>query len=104
MRSSPRAIALRLRPLVQGEVELEDVHARLAEEAEGAAVRIVVDQLEDVCERKAADPRDAGSLRTGVGARDVRVEARARGCDGVAGHVPVGAVLPAVGLRALAHL
>ena len=68
---------------VEGEVELEHVDAGLAEEAERAAVGVVVDQLQDALERDAADLGDAVRLDPGVGLRDVRVDAGGRGRDRV---------------------
>ena len=47
---------------VEGEVELEDVDAGLAEDAEAAAVGVVRDQLADPREREAAHGGDAVRL------------------------------------------
>ena len=69
----------RLRPVVEREVELEHVHARLAEEAERAAGRVPVDQLQDVGEVEPARLGHPRSLQARVRERDVRVEARAGG-------------------------
>ena len=63
--------------LVEGEVELEDVHAGLAEHAEEAAVGVVVDQLRTRVEREPPHGRDAVRLDRGVGLGDVRVDAGA---------------------------
>ena len=49
--------------LVECEVELEDVDAWLAEEARGAVVGVVVDQLLHGRERQVADRGDAGLQR-----------------------------------------
>ena len=48
---------LRSPELVEGEVQLEDVHARLAEEAEAAPVGVVVDQLEHLVDVEVRAPR-----------------------------------------------
>ena len=48
---------------VEREVELEHVHARLAEEAERAAVGVLVDEREHLVEREAARARDARRLQ-----------------------------------------
>ncbi len=58
----PARHALRLRLPVEREVELEHVHARLAEESERAAVRVLLDEREDVVERQAPLLGDAGRL------------------------------------------
>ena len=60
--------------LVESEIELEDVHAGLAEEAEAAPVRVVADQLLHRRERQVADRGDAARLQCGVRRRDVRVD------------------------------
>ena len=69
--------------LVESEVELENVHARLAEEAEPAAVGVVGDQLLHALQREPAHAsrrvRPAGRVRR----RDVRVDARSGRRDGV---------------------
>ena len=54
--------AKRLRPAVEREVELEHVHARLAEEAERAAVRVLLDEARTSREVEAALTRDARRL------------------------------------------
>ena len=59
---------------VEGEVELEHVDPRLAEEAERAAVGVLVDQLVDRRRRSGPAPGDSRRLQPGVGHRDVRVE------------------------------
>ena len=64
-------------------VELGGVDARLAEQAEEAAVGVVVDELLDAVEREAAHGGDAARLDAGVGDGDVRVDARAGRRDGV---------------------
>ena len=64
--------------LVERDVELEHVDRRLAEEAERAAVGVVVDEL--VAPRRAEIPRPSATrwrLQPRVGDRDVRVEPRA---------------------------
>ncbi len=48
--------------LVEGEIELEHVHARLAEEAEAAAVRVLLDQLLHGRERQVPHGGDAARL------------------------------------------
>ena len=53
-------------PLVEREVELEDVHAGLAEEAEAAAVGVRRDQLLHGRERQVPDGRDAARLELRV--------------------------------------
>ena len=59
--------ARRARPssAVEGEVQLEHVDARLAEEPERAAVRVLVDQREHLVERQAARRGDARRLQRG---------------------------------------
>ena len=64
--------------VVEGEVELEHVHARLAEEPEVAAVGVVVDEREHLVELEAPLVGHASGLEAGVGDGDVRVEARPR--------------------------
>ena len=68
---------------VEREVEPEHVDARLAEEAERAAVRVLVDQREDIVQLEAAGPRDASCLQARVRGGDVRIEPRARGGYGI---------------------
>ena len=63
--------------LVEREVELEHVDARLAEEAERAAVGVLRDQLLHGGERQVANGRDAPSLEIRVGGRDLGIDARA---------------------------
>ena len=75
--SPPAPLAGRIR-VVEGEVELEDVDAGLAQEPEGAAVGVVVDERQHLVELEAALVGHASGLEPGVGDRDVRVEARAR--------------------------
>ena len=72
---------------IECEVELEDVDARLAEEAEAAAVGVLLDQLLDGREGQMADGRDATRLERGVGRRDVGIDAGARRRHGVDGNV-----------------
>ena len=84
----PRGLACRRslgRERVQGEVELEDVDARLAEEPERASLGVLVDQRPDLRLAQAAFPGDAGDLLAGVGGADVRVEAGPAGQQGVRG-------------------
>ena len=65
------------------EVEEEDVHARLAEEAEEAPLRPAGDERLEVGGRDARLLRDARDLPEREVGGDVRIEARARGGDGV---------------------
>ena len=89
-RASRHAYSVTLRGLgVEREVELEDVHARLAEETERAVVGVIVDEVEHVLERKATGLGDSRSLQPGVLGRDVGVETRAGRRDGVDRHVGV---------------
>ena len=72
---------------VEGEVELEHVHAGLAEDAPLAAARCAASTSASTW--STVMPRacgDAGGLQLGVGHGDVRVEAGAGRGDGVDGH------------------
>ena len=69
--------------LVESEIELEDVDARLAEEAEAAAVGVLLDQLLHGRERQVPDGGDAPRLQLRVGGRDVGVDTRGGRRDGV---------------------
>ena len=71
--------------LVERDVELEDVDARLADEAESAALGVVVDELADVGLDGASSLRDASHLETSGRRADVRVEAAGGGGDRVGG-------------------
>ena len=62
---------------VEREVELEDVDTRLAEEAERAVVRVLVDEREHIVDGEPSSAGDAGRLERCVLGRDVRVEAGA---------------------------
>ena len=59
---------------VEGEVEREHVHARLAHEAERPVVGLLVDELEHAAERQAALARDPRRLQARVRRRDVGIE------------------------------
>ena len=76
--------------LVESEVELEHVHAGLAEQAEEAAVGVVGDQAVDLGERQVADRGDPVRLDPGVGLGDVGIDARGRRGDRVDRHVGGG--------------
>ncbi len=67
----------------EGEVELEHVDPRLAEEPERPALGVVVDEVEHVVDGEAALVGDPRGLEPGVGDRDVGVEAGARRRDRV---------------------
>src|SRR6185437_15335337 len=71
---------------IESEVELQNVDARLAEEAEGAALYLRRDELPDLRLGEAARPRDPRHLKIGRRRRDVGVEAAARGRDEVDRH------------------
>ena len=62
--------------LVECEVELEHVHAGLAEQAEEAAVGVVGDQARHLRQRQVADRGDPVRLDPGVGLGDVRIDPR----------------------------
>ena len=66
---------------VEREVQLEHVHAGLAEEAEHAPVGVLLHEGEDIREWNVAFPGDPSRLDPGVGRGDVRVEARSGGGD-----------------------
>ncbi len=68
-------------------VQLQDVDAGLAHEAEGAAGGVVLDELLDLLDVEAVLLRDPGDLDLRVLRGDVRVEAGAGGGDGVGRHV-----------------
>ena len=90
--------------LVERQVQLEHVHARLAEEAEQCGPRCARRPASRTCVfGQAARVGDARHLEQRVGGRDVRVEAAGRRGHGVDRHRRVGgqAVLLAVGGRAL---
>src|SRR5574341_756484 len=86
--------------LVQRQVQLEDVDALLADEAEEAAIGVLIDQVEHLPPAAAALPSNTTRLDPRVGDRDVGVEPRARGRDRVDRDARVGpeAVELAVGL------
>ena len=69
------------RKLVKGEVQLEDVHTRFAEQSEGAACDVLLDELANLLFRETAGLRDAGRLEQGIVRSDVGVEAGAGGGD-----------------------
>ena len=74
--------------VVEREVQLEHVHARLAEEAERAAVGVLVDELEHlVLASRPRASRDPGRLDARVLGRDVRVEPGARRGHRIGRHV-----------------
>ncbi len=78
---------------VEGEVELQDVDAGFADEAEQPSGGVPVDQPSHVGGCHAAGGGDPVHLQTGVGDADVRVEAAAAGGDRVGGDGgPVGCV------------
>ena len=68
---------------VEREVELEHVDPRLAEEAERAAVCVLLDERQHLLEREAAGTRDARRLQARVRGGDVRIEPGARGGQGI---------------------
>ena len=70
------AAAITSPPPVECEVELEDVDAGLAEEAEAAPVGVLADQLLHGGERQVPDGGDAPRLQRGVRGRDVRDRCR----------------------------
>src|SRR5579884_3169980 len=71
--------------LVEGKVQLEHVHTRLAEEPERAPVGVLVDQPLNVGKRQMADGRDTACLQLSVGGRDVGIDTGAGGRYGVDG-------------------
>ena len=103
------AVVIGRRLLVDGQVQLEHVHARLPEHAQVTIVGVVVDQLLDSCEWKLAHGRDPPGLDARVGLGDVRVDARRRRGDSVDGHVGrlqagvVGALEGDVGVEVVAE-
>ena len=78
---------------VEREVEVEHVDRLLAEDAEGPAVDVVVDQLADLGDAQPPDVGDARGLEARVGDGDVGVEPGARRRDGVDGDLDVVAEL-----------
>ena len=76
--------------VVERQVELEHVHARLAEHAERAVVCVLLDQLAHALERQPAHLGDPARLDLGVVLRDVRVHAGGRGLHRVGRHVALG--------------
>ena len=62
----PARHALRLRLPVERQVELEHVHARLAEEPERASVGVLLDERQDVGEGQSTRLGDAGCLKPGI--------------------------------------
>ena len=76
--------------LSRARLSSSDVDAGLAEEAEEAAVGVLVDQVEDAVERQAAHRGDAMRLDAGVGLGDVGVDPGGRGGDRVDRHVGGG--------------
>ena len=87
--SSGHALSLPLLGLGEGEVELEDVHALLAQEPEDPLVGVPFDQIEH-CRRSMPRARNPRSLQSCVGDGDVGVETGPRGGDGVDGHLARG--------------
>src|SRR5262245_56458162 len=61
-------------PRVEGEIERENIHPRLTDEAERAASRVRLDERADVSRRQPAHPRNALHLKFGVSRGDVWVE------------------------------
>src|SRR5262245_45094687 len=78
-----RRAGWRWRSSIECLVEGGGVHAGLAEEAERAAVGVLVDQRLHAREGEVADRGDAARLDLRVGLGDVRVDARAGRLDRV---------------------
>ncbi len=72
---------------LEREVEPQDVHAGLADEAQGAALGVLLDQFLDRGHGQVVLHGDPVDLEFGVGRGDVGVQAGAGGGDGVRGHL-----------------
>ena len=95
--------------LVEGQVQLEHVHAGLAQEAERAAVRVVRRSARSPARGREPHRAPRPRLDARVGLRDVRVDPGGRGRDGVdrhAGRVKSrarGSLAVQIGLEVLAE-
>ncbi len=89
MRRRPRLTAAVYAGRPSGEVEIEDVHARVAEHAERAPIGVVVDQPVDDLDRQGSGGGDPRRLEAGVGDRDVGVETGRRRGHGVDRHLDI---------------
>src|SRR5262245_56098128 len=69
--------------LVQRKIELQHVHARLAENAERAAERMLRNERAHLFDRNTTRFRDANGLKIGVARTDVRIQTGSGGGDGV---------------------
>src|SRR5260370_10055149 len=69
--------------LIQRQVQLQNIHARLTEESELAAFGVLRDQLQKLVFSNASGPGDAGNLKLGSRRSDMRIKAGARRCDQV---------------------
>src|SRR3984893_17686448 len=72
--------------MVEREIELQYVHARLAQEPKQATFRVVHDELADAIFGQIARLGNTGHLEKGRLRRDVRIEAGGRGGDQVLRH------------------
>src|ERR1700756_559479 len=59
---------------IEGQVELQHVHARLAEDPECASFRICGDNLPHLVFGETADPRDTGNLELSSSGTDVWIK------------------------------
>ena len=62
--------------LIESEIQLKNVDARLAHESKGAPCRVLSDDLQHLSLSHSPRPGDARCLKEGVVRRDVRIEAR----------------------------
>ncbi len=60
--------------LVEGEIQLENIHVRLPEESQRPVCRMFRDDGRDLLDRDAASLRDARGLQFGVRWADIRIE------------------------------
>ena len=60
--------------LIEGEIELQDIDARLAKQPEGSCLGMLADQLAELLVRHSASFCDAPGLKKSVVRSDVRIE------------------------------
>src|SRR5260370_41077439 len=67
--------------LIQLQVQLQNIHARLTEESALAAFGVLRDQLQKLVFSNASGPGDAGNLELGSRRHDMRITACPSRCD-----------------------
>src|SRR5215475_15030316 len=83
--SSTNEEVLAGRRAIERQVQRQHVHPRLAQEAEGARLDMLLDELPHAIFRQIAGFRNSGDLEKRRGRRNVRIEAAAGGRDQIDG-------------------